>query len=92
MNRSLSRELYTPTMTESRHITKSQRATSFPVSGMYPAQFRRMERTEWDIVTKLKLTGFVIAAGLFFALGLCSETGFVFIVSAASPHHSRQFG
>lgn len=39
-----------------------------------------MERTEWDLVTKPKLIGFVVAAGLFFALVLCSEPGFVFIV------------
>ena len=43
-----------------------------------------MERTGWDIVTKLKLVGFLIGAGLFFALVLCSETGFVFIVDHAN--------
>ena len=43
-----------------------------------------MERTEWDIVTKLKLVGLLIGAGFFFALILCSETGFVFIVDHAN--------
>lgn len=43
-----------------------------------------MERTEWDVVTKLKLTGFGIAIALFFALVLCSEPGFVFIVDHAN--------
>ena len=43
-----------------------------------------MERTEWGIVTKPKLVGFAIAAGLFVALVLASETGFVFIVDHAN--------
>lgn len=43
-----------------------------------------MQRIEWDRVTKAKLIGFVIGAGLFFALVLCSEPGFVFIVDHAN--------
>jgi len=43
-----------------------------------------MERTEWDMVTRSKLIGFAILAGLFFTLVLCSETGFVFIVDHAN--------
>jgi hypothetical protein len=43
-----------------------------------------MQRTEWDGVTKPKLAGFVTAAGLFFALVLCCEPGFVFIVDHAN--------
>ena len=51
---------------------------------MYPAQTGDMERTKWDAVTKPKLIGFAIAAGLFFALVVASETGFVFIVDHAN--------
>lgn len=43
-----------------------------------------MERTEWNAVTRWKLIGFGLAAGLFFALVLGSETGFVFIVDHAN--------
>lgn len=43
-----------------------------------------MERTEWDILTKPKLIGFLTAAGLFFVFVLMSEPGFVFIVDHAN--------
>ena len=43
-----------------------------------------MKRTEWNGVTKQKLMGFAIGVGLFFALVLCSEPGFVFIVDHAN--------
>ena len=43
-----------------------------------------MQKTEWDIVTKLKLAGFVVGAGLFLLLVICSEPGFVFIVDHAN--------
>lgn len=43
-----------------------------------------MERVEWDIVTRWRLTSFAIGAGCFFALVLCSEPGFVFIVDHAN--------
>ncbi|MCC6819572.1 MAG: hypothetical protein IT579_02480 [Verrucomicrobia subdivision 3 bacterium] len=43
-----------------------------------------MERTEWDLVTKPKLIGFLIAAGFFFLLVMVSEPGFVFIVDHAN--------
>ena len=51
---------------------------------MYPAQFHRMERTEWNIVTRWKLAGFGVGVGLFFLLVLASEPGFVFIVDHAN--------
>ncbi len=43
-----------------------------------------MERIEWNVVTKWKLTGFGLGVGLFFLLVLASEPGFVFIVDHAN--------
>ena len=43
-----------------------------------------MERTKWDLVTKPKMIGFLVAAALFFVLVLCSEPGFIFIVDHAN--------
>jgi len=79
-----SRDSFTPTMTESRHITRAERnsgrAGFWHVSGFG----YRMERTEWDAVTKPKLIGFVVGMVLFGALVLCSEPGFVCIVDHAN--------
>jgi hypothetical protein len=44
----------------------------------------RMKRTEWDAITTAKLVGFMVTAGLFFVLVLCSEPGFVFVVDHAN--------
>lgn len=54
------------------------------VFGIYPAWKQLVQKTEWDIVTKLKLAGFVVGAGLFLLLVICSEPGFVFIVDHAN--------
>ena len=43
-----------------------------------------MNRTEWDILTKPKLIGFLIGAGLFFLLVILSEPGFVFVLDHAN--------
>ena len=43
-----------------------------------------MNRTEWDILTKPKLIGFLIGAVLFFLLVILSEPGFVFVLDHAN--------
>jgi hypothetical protein len=53
-------------------------------SGMYLAGNAFMEQKEWDLVTGPKLLAYVIGAGLFFVLLICSEPGFVFLVDHAN--------
>lgn len=43
-----------------------------------------MEPKTWDRVTGAKLIGFLVGAGLFFTLVLCSQQGFVFVVDHAN--------
>jgi len=70
-------------MEETGRFTSTERSADacfWHVSGSIAA----MARNEWDRVTRPKLAGFLIGAGLFFALVLCSEPGFVFIVDHAN--------